>query len=110
MTPGWTVVTLDARVDAELQALPADTRARLVRISELISAVGLENVGMPHVRPVRHPVWEMRLSGQSGDARALYVVTQDKRIVILRAFVKKAQRTPRKEIELAFKRARLLPG
>ena len=110
MTAGWTVVTLDARVDAELGALPADMRARLVRISELIASVGVENVGMPHVRPVRPPLWEMRLSGQTGIARALYVISQDKRIVILRAFVKRSQRTPRKEIELAFKRAKQLRG
>lgn len=110
MVAGWTVVTLDARVDAELEALPADMRARLVRISELIASVGVENVGMPHVRPVRPPLWEMRLSGQSGSARALYVLSRGRRIVILRAFVKKAQQTPRREIELAFKRAKQLRG
>lgn len=37
----WTVETLIATVDAELAELPADMRARLVRISELIEAVGL---------------------------------------------------------------------
>lgn len=108
MTSGWTVVTLDARVDAELEALPADMRARLVRISELIASVGIENVGMPHLRPVHRPLWEMRLSGQGGSARALYVVSQGKRIVILRAFVKKTQKTPRREIELALMRAKQL--
>jgi len=50
----------------------------------------------------------MRLSGQGGSARALYVVSQGKRIVILRAFVKKTQKTPRREIELALMRAKQL--
>ena len=110
MPTTWTVVTLDARVDAELDALPADMRARLVRISELIAAVGIENVGMPHIRPVKQPLWEMRLSGKSGSARALYVITRETRVVILRAFVKKTRKTPRAEIELALRRARQLEG
>jgi len=37
----WSVETLDETVDAELSALPADMRARLVRIADLIEAVGL---------------------------------------------------------------------
>jgi len=110
MPTTWTVVTLDARVDAELEALPADMRARLARISELITAVGIENVGMPHVRPVRPPLWEFRLSGQGGNGRALYLISGEKRVVILRAFVKKTRKTPQKEIALALKRARLLQG
>jgi hypothetical protein len=35
----WTVETLNETVDAELTELPADMRARLVRISELIESV-----------------------------------------------------------------------
>jgi hypothetical protein len=33
---GWTVETLNSTVDAEVEALPEDMRARLARISELI--------------------------------------------------------------------------
>lgn len=47
---GWTVETLNAVVDGELDELPADIRARFVRVCELISAVGLYRVGAPHVR------------------------------------------------------------
>ena len=49
----WTVETLNETVDAELGELPADMRARLVRISELIESVGLSNVKEPHVRHIR---------------------------------------------------------
>lgn len=108
MSATWTVVTLNAGVDAELEALPAHVRARLVRISELIVAVGIDHVGMPHVRPVHPPLWEMRLSGQGGSARALYMTTREKRVVILRAFVKKTRKAPRKEVALALRRAKQL--
>ncbi len=57
----WTVETLNETVDAELAELPADMRARLVRISELIEQVGLPNVREPHVRHVRGQIWEIRL-------------------------------------------------
>jgi len=105
---GWIVETLNATVDGEIEALPADMRARLVRISELIEAVGLENVGEPHVKQVAGPLWEIRLKGRAGISRALYVTAVGKRLVIVRAFVKKTERTPRREIEPALTRARML--
>ncbi|MGH8577842.1 MAG: type II toxin-antitoxin system RelE/ParE family toxin [Gammaproteobacteria bacterium] len=42
---------------------------------------------------------------QGGIARAVYVTAIGKRVVIVRVFVKKTQKTPRREIELALKRA-----
>ena len=93
-------------MDKELDALPADMRARFVRISELISAVGLERVGSPHVRHLRGPLWEMRMSGRDGISRALYVTVREKKVVVIRVFTKKTGRTPRREIDLALQRAK----
>jgi phage-related protein len=104
----WTVETLNETVDAELAELPADMRARLVRISELIESVGLPNVKEPHVRHVRGPLWEIRLKGRAGIARALYVTAKDQRVVIVRAFAKKTEKTPTGEIDLALQRAKEL--
>ena len=61
----WTVETLNETVDEELADLPADMRARLTRISELIESVGLLNVKEPHVRHIRGQLWEIRLKGES---------------------------------------------
>lgn len=104
----WTVETLNETVDAELAELPMDMRARLVRISELIASVGLPNVKEPHVRHVRGQIWEIRLKGKAGIARALYVTAKEQRVVILRAFVKKTEKTPTGEIDLALQRAKEL--
>ena len=38
----WVVETLNATVDAELEALPADQIAKFLRIGGLIEALGLE--------------------------------------------------------------------
>lgn len=101
----WTVETLDEAVDSELRALPPDMRARFARICELIAAVGLERMGAPHVRRVTGALWEMRLSGRDGISRALYVAARGRRVVVVRVFVKKTRRTPRREIQLALRRA-----
>ncbi|MDE0113066.1 MAG: type II toxin-antitoxin system RelE/ParE family toxin [Albidovulum sp.] len=102
----WRVETLNETVDRELDALPADMQARFARIGRLIAAIGPERVGAPRVRHLNGPLWEIRLSGRDGIARALYIVAAGRRAVVARAFVKKTRRTPRREIEVALSRAR----
>jgi phage-related protein len=46
------------------------------------------------------------MKGKSGIARALYVAAAGRRIVVVHAFVKKTQTTPRREIITALKRAK----
>jgi len=102
----WTVETLNETVDRELEALPADMRARFVRIAELIESLGLEKVGAPHVRHLEDSLWEIRMKGKTGISRAIYVTATGKRVVVVRVFIKKTQKTPRREIELALERAK----
>ena len=104
----WTVETLNEAVDAELAELPADMRARLTRVAELIESLGLPNVKELHVRHLRGPLCEIRLNGKAGIARALYVTAREQRVVIVRAFIKKTKKAPTNEIELALQRAREL--
>jgi phage-related protein len=66
----------------------------------------LENLGAPHVKHLEGKLWELRLKGRDGIARALYVTATGKRLIVLRAFVKKTQKTPRAEIEVALQRAK----
>ena len=102
----WSFVFLNAEVKAELDALPADTRANFERIVQLVQTFGLERVHEPYVKHIEGRIWEMRLRGRDGIARALYVTATGRRVVILRVFAKKTQKTPRREIELARQRAK----
>jgi phage-related protein len=102
----WTVEFLDAAVVAELEARPKDIQACFLRIVELIEGHGLERVRQPYVKHLQGPLWEMRMKGRDGIARAVYVTATGRRIVIVRVFAKKTQRTPRREIELALRRAK----
>jgi len=104
----WVVETLNATVDDEVNALPADMRAQLTRISSMIEEFGLNRMREPHVKHLRGPVWEMRMRGKDGISRALYVAASGRRVVVVRVFVKKTQKTPSREIELALIRAREL--
>jgi phage-related protein len=102
----WTVETLNATVDAELEQLPVDMQARFRYISQLIEEFGLERVREPHVKHLRGPLWEMRMKGKDGISRALYVTAVGRRVVVVRVFIKKTQKTPGHEIELALSRAK----
>jgi phage-related protein len=102
----WRVDILNETVAAEIAALPADTQARFLRLAERIASVGLESLSEPHVRHLEGKLWELRLTGRDGIARALYVTAIGRRVVVVRAFVKKTQKTPRSEIELALQRAK----
>jgi phage-related protein len=105
----WVVETLDARVDAELDALPRDMRARFVRISELMEQVGVQHVHEPHVKHLEGELWEMRMTGRDGISRAIYVAGRGNRIIVLRVFIKKTRKTPRREIEIALERRKNIP-
>ena len=102
----WRVEILNETVVSEISALPADMQAQSLRLAERVAQVGLENLGEPHVKHLEGKLWELRLTGRDGIARALYVTATGRRVVVVRAFVKKTQKTPRAEIELALGRAR----
>jgi hypothetical protein len=48
----WRVETLGARVDTELDALPADIRAKFLHIAEMLEAFGPFQVREPYVKPL----------------------------------------------------------
>jgi phage-related protein len=102
----WTVETLNATVDGELESLPADMRARLVRIGAVIEAVGFQGLPADTVKHLEDKLWELRIRGKDGIARAVYVTAIEQRVVIVRVFVKKTQKTPKQELELARRRAK----
>ena len=102
----WTVETLNAVVDEEIAALPADMRARLVRLTGLIERIGFEALPRESVKHLEDKLWELRISGRDGISRAIYVTAAGRRMVILRVFIKKTQKTPKRELDLASERAK----
>ena len=102
----WAVGFLDEETKAALDAFPPDIRASFQRIVELIREHGLERVREPYVKHLEGPLWEMRLKGKSGSARAVYGTATGMRSGVVHVFAKKTQKTPRKEIIQALKKAK----
>lgn len=101
----WSVEFLPSAA-AERAELPADMRARLARMTDVISEHGLENLPRDWVKSLGDKLWELRVTGRDGIARAVYVTATGKRLIIVRIFVKKTQKTPQRELELARQRAK----
>lgn len=101
----WTVETLNKTVDREIDALPVDMRARLVRLGAIIEAVGFQGLPNDTVKHLEDKLWELRIRGKDGISRAIYVTATGQRVIIVRVFIKKTQKTPKHELELARQRA-----
>ncbi len=85
----WRVEFLDDEVMAALGAFPFDIRASFERIVTMIESHGIERMREPYVKHLEGPVWEMRMKGRDGIA-----------------FAKRTQKTQRREIETALRRAK----
>lgn len=101
----WSVEYLPAAAD-ERAELPVDMRARLARMTDVIGEHGLENLPRDWVKSLGDKLWELRITGRDGIARAIYITATGRRVVIVRIFVKKTQKTPQRELELAHQRAK----
>lgn len=90
--------------ETELSNMPNDMKGRFIHIGELLDTFGIDKVGMPHIRPIENKLWEMRFSGRDGIGRAIYIAQNGRELLVLHAFIKKSQKTPRKNINIALSR------
>ena len=87
-------------VQAQILELPDSLAARYIVLTRRMLAIG-PNLGEPHTKAMGGGLFELRLKGAEGIARVFYCTLIGKRIVILHSFVKKSQRTPKQELEVA---------
>ncbi|WP_026988012.1 type II toxin-antitoxin system RelE/ParE family toxin [Fodinicurvata fenggangensis] len=99
----WRVELTEA-AEKEIRALPHELQARFLHVAELLEELGPQRVREPYVKKLEGKLWEMRFKGRDRIARAIYFHALGKRLLVLRAFVKKTQKTPRREIELSLNR------
>jgi len=64
-------------------------------------------LGMPLVRQLDRGLWEVRSSFRLGIARIIFTMVEGK-MVLLHGFVKKSQKMPLQDLELALKRLKTL--
>ena len=61
------------------------------------------NLGKPYVGTIGSGLYEIRAKGREGIGRSLYCTVKGREVVILHSFIKKTQKTPKKELDLAKK-------
>jgi phage-related protein len=103
----WKVRFFSRRLEAEILALPAGFVARFLKYAERMEVYG-PDLGMPHTRAMGQGLFELRLKAAEGIARVFYCAVIDRKIVMLHQFVKKTEKTPARELELARRRMKEL--
>jgi phage-related protein len=86
-----------------LNDLPIKTRAKVVKLIDLLAEYGVL-LKEPYTRQIRGKLRELRVKDNLGHVRVLYFTFIGRRFVLLHGFLKKTDKTPEREIELAEKR------
>ncbi|HHB75055.1 MAG TPA: type II toxin-antitoxin system RelE/ParE family toxin [Desulfobulbus sp.] len=96
----WHIQYYNSKLEENILDLPEGLLARYLRLTDLMIEFG-SNLGMPHTKSLKNGLFELRVKGREGIARVFYCTKVDKKIIMLHTFIKKSQKTPRKEINIA---------
>jgi ribosome-binding protein aMBF1 (putative translation factor) len=88
----WVFRTLNAAVDAEIRALPADMQAKFLRFADIIEQSGFEGLPRESVRYLEGKLWELRMIGRDGISRAIYVTAAGRRVVVVRSSLRRVRK------------------
>jgi Phage-related protein len=86
-----------------LDSLPKKIKAKAFWEIELLSIHGTV-LREPYVKHIDGGLWELRIKFASDIARVFYFYPLASKIVLLHGFIKKTDKTPKREIETAAKR------
>jgi len=87
-------------VQADVLALPSTLLARYVVLSQRMQH-SEPNLGEPHSKALGGGLFELRLKGAEGIARVCYCTLAGQQIVMLHCFVKKSNKAPASDLQLA---------
>ena len=96
----YTIEYFSEVVQKDILALPDTLAARYVVLTRRMLALG-PNLGEPHTKAFGSGLFELRLKGAEGVARVFFCTMIGRRIIMLHSFVKKSNKTPLRELEIA---------
>ncbi len=96
----FTITYYSEAVQEQIIELPDTLAARYVVLTRRMVTLG-PNLGEPHTKAVGDGLFELRLKGAEGIARVFFCTFVGRRIVMLHSFIKKSERTPLREREVA---------
>ncbi len=99
------VIFFNPTIKDFLRSLKGHSKSKSSKYIDLLNRFG-NNLGMPYSKKISYNLFELRIRGQQ-EIRIFYCFHQNQ-AVIVHAFVKKSQKTPRKEIQTALRRIALL--
>lgn len=99
----WIIEFFNETVETDTLYFPPKILAKMLHIFEIIQEHD-PNLGKPYTDAFGEGLFEVRAKGAEGIGRSFFCYTRGKKIIILHSFVKKTQKTPQKEIEIALKR------
>jgi len=99
------IETTTKEIDKFILKLDAQTQGRILHYLELLEKYG-NKLGMPYSKSLHGGLFELRITGNK-HIRIIYCFYKGK-IYLLHAFIKKENRIPKKEIDLAGRRLKML--
>lgn len=94
-------------IEVFLMSLPSGHRAKAIWELDLLAQYGL-SLKMPYVRGIKGErykgLMELRIQQGNSISRIFYFLCVKDTLVLLHGFVKKEQKTPKKELETALRR------
>ncbi|WP_459933864.1 type II toxin-antitoxin system RelE/ParE family toxin [Fundidesulfovibrio butyratiphilus] len=99
----WEIFYYSDLLQEEILAMPVTLQARYLHLTARMRVFGAD-LGLPHTRAMGDGLFELRLKGAEGIARVFYCTLVGKKIVMLHHFIKKSDKTPKREILVAIKR------
>lgn len=96
----WEIIYFNENLEEQILNLPNGLLARYLRLTDLMIEFGA-NLGLPHTKPVDSGLFELRVKSKEGIARVFFCTKIGKKIIMLHSFIKKSQKTPKREIKIA---------
>ncbi|MBM9612796.1 type II toxin-antitoxin system RelE/ParE family toxin [Desulfobulbus rhabdoformis] len=99
----WHITFYNDKVEQATLSFPAGILANFLHIAEMIEEFG-PALGLPYTKSVGDGLFEIRAKGKEGIGRSFFCTVKGKEVIILHSFIKKTQKTPKKELATARKR------
>ena len=101
---GWTIKFAGKRVEKEFTKLKPSLQGAFLELLDIVRQSGPQRLEADERKHIRGKIWEFRVSGPDGIARALHASLKGETLLVLHIFEKKTQKTPDDAIRLAEKR------
>ncbi len=103
----YSITYYSREVQEDIMNLPVTLQARYIGLTQRMLEYD-PNLGLPHTDAFGGGLFELRLKGVEGIARVFFCTMVEQEIIMLQSFIKKAQKTPAKELKLAKQRMKEL--